>query len=92
MSRFIHLKPAAAGRILPPVTMDIALTDLENQIFSLLNDCAQQLKEEKGLVTKCRIAGGWVRDKVDSRLISFTISIFTFVSYLTAIGLPEQRH
>lgn len=64
MSRFIHIKPAISGRISSPISTEIALTDLENQICTLLDDCTQHLREEKGLTTKCRIAGGWVRDKV----------------------------
>jgi tRNA nucleotidyltransferase (CCA-adding enzyme) len=64
MSRFIHIKPAISGRISSPISTEIALTDLENQICTLLDDCTRHLREEKGLITKCRIAGGWVRDKL----------------------------
>jgi len=43
----------------------------------LLNDCSDYLREEKGITTTCRIAGGWVRDKLlgsDSQDIDIALS------------------
>ncbi|KAJ7151520.1 hypothetical protein C8R46DRAFT_1166436 [Mycena filopes] len=44
--------------------MKIELTDVENQLCTLLDECCADLKNTKGLETSCRIAGGWVRDKL----------------------------
>ncbi|KAJ6626870.1 hypothetical protein B0H10DRAFT_1780327 [Mycena sp. CBHHK59/15] len=44
--------------------MKIQLTELENQICVLFDECCADLKESKGINTSCRIAGGWVRDKL----------------------------
>jgi tRNA nucleotidyltransferase (CCA-adding enzyme) len=47
-----------------PGDLKIELTEVENQLCVFLDECCADLKETKGLVTSCRIAGGWVRDKV----------------------------
>ncbi|KAJ7748539.1 hypothetical protein DFH07DRAFT_830133 [Mycena maculata] len=47
-----------------PEDMKIELTALENELCVLLDECCVDLKETKGLSTSCRIAGGWVRDKL----------------------------
>ena len=52
------------NKIVPPGNMEIRLTETENRICSLLDECTRWMKEEKELDTSCRIAGGWVRDKV----------------------------
>jgi tRNA nucleotidyltransferase (CCA-adding enzyme) len=65
MSGSIHLKPVVSSRVLPPEPMEIKLTEVENQVCMLLDECTRQLKDEKGLATSCRVAGGWVRDKVN---------------------------
>lgn len=44
--------------------MTVKLTKEEEQLCTLLNECTTHIKETKGLETECRIAGGWVRDKV----------------------------
>ncbi|KAF9569830.1 hypothetical protein CPC08DRAFT_756809 [Agrocybe pediades] len=41
----------------------IELTEVEQNICQLLNDCTASLAE-RGIATTCRIAGGWVRDKL----------------------------
>ncbi|PFH54731.1 hypothetical protein AMATHDRAFT_72489 [Amanita thiersii Skay4041] len=51
-------------RIQIPSTLDIQLTPPENQLCTLLNDCTLSLKQSKNINTSCRIAGGWVRDKL----------------------------
>ena len=42
----------------------LKLTKEEDQLCTLLDECTKHIKETKGLETECRIAGGWVRDKV----------------------------
>ncbi|OCH92693.1 hypothetical protein OBBRIDRAFT_726351 [Obba rivulosa] len=44
--------------------MEVRLTETEDQLCTLLDECTRRLKEEKGTQTACRIAGGWVRDKL----------------------------
>lgn len=51
-----------------PERLEIRLTDVESQLCVLLDDCTRHLAE-KGMHTTCRIAGGWVRDKVGEILI-----------------------
>src|ERR1700733_3226725 len=60
---------APASRIQPPTEQTISLTDIETQIFSLLDECTQHMKQEKGISTSCRVAGGWARDKVNRIII-----------------------
>jgi len=50
-------------RIYLPEPPKIELTEEERSVCQLLNDCTASL-HEKGISTSCRIAGGWVRDKV----------------------------
>lgn len=51
-------------RVQVPQMLEIKLTDEENEICTLLDQCTRHLKETEGTETSCRIAGGWVRDKV----------------------------
>ncbi|KZP15234.1 hypothetical protein FIBSPDRAFT_750637 [Athelia psychrophila] len=44
--------------------MKIEVTNEENEVFMLLDECTKNLKNEHGLTTSCRVAGGWVRDKL----------------------------
>lgn len=48
----------------PPEHLQVILTDIEEQICVLVDGCTKHLKTEEGIETTCRIAGGWVRDKV----------------------------
>ncbi|THU88445.1 hypothetical protein K435DRAFT_969476 [Dendrothele bispora CBS 962.96] len=54
------LRRIHSSRVLPK----IELNPVEEQICSLLDQCRDHLKTEKNLSTTCRIAGGWVRDKL----------------------------
>ncbi|KAH9177067.1 hypothetical protein EDB89DRAFT_2112495 [Lactarius sanguifluus] len=65
MSRFVSFMrtPLDRDRIHIPDRLDIRLTEVESQLCVLLDDCTKQLAE-KGIHTSCRIAGGWVRDKL----------------------------
>ncbi|KAJ8488681.1 hypothetical protein ONZ51_g3411 [Trametes cubensis] len=44
--------------------MEIRLTEREDELCALLDQCTRHLKESEGIETSCRIAGGWVRDKL----------------------------
>lgn len=52
------------GRVHIPEIMEIKLSEDEAKLCTLLDECTQWMREKKGLETSCRIAGGWVRDKV----------------------------
>lgn len=76
---------------MPPIAvpdkLEIHLTDVESSICDLLNDCSYYLQEEKGILVTCRIAGGWVRDKVHTTIV---LSCTTTDAPRTAAGLAEQ--
>jgi hypothetical protein len=78
MSRSISFMrtPLDRNRINIPDRLDIRLTDVESQLCVLLDDCTKQLAQ-KGVHTSCRIAGGWVRDKVGTSLLSFQMTSTT---------------
>ncbi|KAF9259623.1 hypothetical protein L218DRAFT_835767, partial [Marasmius fiardii PR-910] len=52
-------------RIVIPEKMEVELTETEEKICLLMDRCRKHLQEVKGIHTECRIAGGWVRDKVN---------------------------
>ncbi|KAJ3805839.1 hypothetical protein F5876DRAFT_51138 [Lentinula aff. lateritia] len=51
-------------RVMAPDELKIQLTETEEKICVLLDKCKEYLQAEKGISTTCRIAGGWVRDKL----------------------------
>jgi tRNA nucleotidyltransferase (CCA-adding enzyme) len=57
-----------------PDRLDIRLTDVESQLCNLLDDCTKHLADN-GVHTSCRIAGGWVRDKVREFLLGMSNDI-----------------
>jgi hypothetical protein len=61
----MQLRNVRVNRVAMPANAEIVLTDVEDQICTLLDECTQKLKTEKNITTSCRIAGGWVRDKVN---------------------------
>ncbi|KAE9409338.1 hypothetical protein BT96DRAFT_848716 [Gymnopus androsaceus JB14] len=61
---FIPLSSSTMGRVKAPAELNIQLTETEEKICVLLDDCTKYLRTEKGISTTCRIAGGWVRDKL----------------------------
>jgi hypothetical protein len=63
--RQTHIEP---NPIPIPEHLDIRLTDVESQLCVLLDDCTTHLAG-KDIHTACRIAGGWVRDKVGEVLL-----------------------
>lgn len=50
----------------PKVSFQIELTPVEDNLCTLLHDCTRYLREHYPDLpsVECRIAGGWVRDKV----------------------------
>ncbi len=68
-----HLDVAPPRRVQLPVDLNVKLTEGEDRLCTLLDECTQYLKTEKGISTSCRIAGGWVRDKV--RDIFYLVSL-----------------
>ncbi|KAG8220108.1 hypothetical protein J3R82DRAFT_1128 [Butyriboletus roseoflavus] len=53
-----------ATRIAPQVKDKIVLSDAEDKLCNLLDEFTRHLENEDGIVTECRINGGWVRDKL----------------------------
>ncbi|KAI8983356.1 hypothetical protein BD414DRAFT_515839 [Trametes punicea] len=47
-----------------PEKIEIKLTKEEDELCTLLDQCTRHMKETEGIETSCRIAGGWVRDKL----------------------------
>ncbi|KAI0638969.1 hypothetical protein C8Q77DRAFT_1078625 [Trametes polyzona] len=47
-----------------PTMMEIKLTTEEDELCTLLDQCTRHMKETEDIETSCRIAGGWVRDKL----------------------------
>lgn len=62
-TRLILIRPAS-NRAHIVANMEIHLTEQESQLCTLLDECTQYMKETEGIETTCRIAGGWVRDKL----------------------------
>lgn len=54
-----------ATRIAPQIKDKIQLSDAEDKLCNLLDEFTRHLKHHDGIVTACRINGGWVRDKVN---------------------------
>jgi hypothetical protein len=61
-SIFLDLSPSKPVRL--SSNPSITLTDAEDHICTLLDDFTRELKQAKDISTSCRVAGGWVRDKV----------------------------
>lgn len=53
-------------RARPLPSLEVQLTERENELCTLLDDCSKWICEKyPGTPSvECRIAGGWVRDKV----------------------------
>lgn len=90
-NRFMSLKHTALGRVDIPEEMTIRLTDVEAQICTLFDDCSKYLKAENGIETSCRIAGGWVRDKVNTSCLSVTILKYLPIQLRQLLGHPEAN-
>ena len=91
--RAMSLRNFYVNRIEIPTEMKVELTEVEDQMCVLFDDCSEYLRREKGINTTCRIAGGWVRDKVNS--LSFTLPyqlLFMFHSYWGRIAMISTSH
>ena len=77
----MSLRNSPIPRIVPLEVEKIDLTQVETSVCDLLDGCANSLTE-KGIPTTCRIAGGWVRDKVNPRYI---VAIYTTAFSLTQL-------
>ncbi|KAF8559413.1 poly A polymerase C-terminal region-like protein [Imleria badia] len=53
-----------ATRIAPQIKNKIQLSEAEDKLCTLLDEFTRHLKHQDGIVTACRINGGWVRDKL----------------------------
>ncbi|KAF9654286.1 hypothetical protein BDM02DRAFT_3106593 [Thelephora ganbajun] len=72
--------------ILPPV---VHLNEVEDKLCSLLDEFAQHLKQQDGIQTTCRFAGGWVRDKLlgtESNDIDVAVQDMTGVSFANRLA------
>lgn len=84
----MQLRVATRSQVIPPANMTIEVTEQENEVFTLLDECTRYLKEEHGLMTSCRVAGGWVRDKVNYSLgHNPAMNPFTNCTCFTATGI-----
>lgn len=87
----MSLRSHFSDRISIPADMRIELNDVEDEICVLFDDCSKYLREEKGITTTCRIAGGWVRDKVN-HLSCYVLPVFLPVPVhlhtVTRVGQP----
>ncbi|KAF8887799.1 hypothetical protein BD779DRAFT_1672615 [Infundibulicybe gibba] len=81
------IRLASVPRVDIPHAMNIELTEVEDQICVLFDECTNYLANEKQVTTTCRIAGGWVRDKLlgsQSNDIDIALS--------DIMGLPFAEH
>jgi len=60
----VSFAPLTPDRFATPAKMEISLTEVEAKLCTLLDEYVQHLENRNGTRTSCRIAGGWVRDKV----------------------------
>lgn len=89
----MSLRNSPIPRILfHPENSRIDLTQIESTVCELLNGCANFIHQEKGISTTCRIAGGWVRDKLlgsqsnDIDVALSDIMGLAFAEHLTAFA------
>lgn len=66
LTRAMSLRAIVASRTraIPQLPPAVHLNEVEDRLCSLLDEFVQHLKEQDGIQTTCRFAGGWVRDKV----------------------------
>ncbi len=70
----------------PPEHLQVNLTDIEEQICVLVDGCTKHLKNEQGIETTCRIAGGWVRDKVHTFHLLYEYLLKRYIDAATGRG------
>ncbi|CAL1696684.1 unnamed protein product [Somion occarium] len=64
--RMSLLRVTTHDRICIPERPEVHLTEVEERICTLLHECTKWMRQTRGDsdATSCRIAGGWVRDKL----------------------------
>ncbi|KAL0063243.1 CCA tRNA nucleotidyltransferase, mitochondrial [Marasmius tenuissimus] len=90
MAALIPLRTSKVNRILIPEEMNVELTETEEKICELLDQCTEHLRKTKGIHTECRIAGGWVRDKLlGSQSNDIDVALTDIMGYAFAEHLAE---
>ncbi|KAK1226962.1 CCA tRNA nucleotidyltransferase, mitochondrial [Marasmius sp. AFHP31] len=95
MAALIPLRTSKVNRILIPEDMKVELTEMEEKICGLLDQCTKHLQRTEGIHTECRIAGGWVRDKLlgsqsnDIDVALTDIMGYTFAEHLAKFAQAE---
>ncbi|VDC01935.1 unnamed protein product [Peniophora sp. CBMAI 1063] len=90
MATKISFKPVKPDRIVIPKDMSVTLSEQEAQLCQLLDECTRKLEEEKGVKTSCRIAGGWVRDKLlGDQSHDIDIALSDMMGYPFAVDFTE---
>ncbi|KAK7029656.1 CCA tRNA nucleotidyltransferase, mitochondrial [Paramarasmius palmivorus] len=90
MSQFIPFPRSPVDRVFPPPEMVVELTEVEEKICVLLDNCKKYLEAEKGIGTECRIAGGWVRDKLlGSQSNDLDVALSNIMGFAFAEHLAE---
>lgn len=87
MSRSISLHAKTHSRIHLPDGARVHLSQHESDLCTLLDECTAWMKEEKGMDITCRVAGGWVRDKVNKR-VSSARTQHVLLPHVSVVGLP----
>jgi hypothetical protein len=88
----MSLRNFHAARIDIPSEMKVELNDVEDRICELFDDCSKYLRKEKGTATTCRIAGGWVRDKVNRWFSMFFLPLPIVICSLVVARVRKQRY
>ena len=85
MSRNISLRTGTHSRIPLPDNAQVHLTETESDLCALLDECTVWMKQERGIQTACRVAGGWVRDKV--KAYALLSMLHRLICCVSVIGL-----
>lgn len=64
----MSLRNLPVHRVTIPSEMHVQLTETEDQICKLLDNYVNESQADAPTKTVCRIAGGWVRDKVNMQI------------------------
>lgn len=90
MSRESFLAPRNIKSVSIPTTLKVNLTPQEKQLCNLLDGCRVDLLS-KGIDVECRIAGGWVRDKVIV-IVSFNQATPRITMIVFVVVFPVTQH
>ncbi|KAI3615481.1 trna nucleotidyltransferase [Moniliophthora roreri] len=90
MSDYISFPRSPVERVSAPAETNVELTEVEEKICVLLDRCKKHLETEKGIHTECRIAGGWVRDKLlGSQSNDLDVALSNIMGFAFAEHLAE---